>query len=89
MYVLTQNKAHEFVGQDAGGDKGHPQTNVQLLSDLRLHPHEQTATHTHTHITHRKTSYPSYFHKHAKAENVADVRFSVTFLKICHRDELT
>lgn len=46
MYVLTQNKAHEFVGQDAGGDKGHPQTNVQLLSDLRLHPHEQTATHT-------------------------------------------
>lgn len=43
----TYDKSQQFVRQQAGGDEGHPQTDVQLLSQFRLDPHEQT-THTHT-----------------------------------------
>lgn len=46
----TYNESQKFVRQQAGGDEGHPQSNIQLLGQLRLNPHEQTAqTHTHTH----------------------------------------
>ena len=47
--LLTHHEAHQFVGQEAGADESHPQGDVELLSDLRLHPHEQAETHTHTH----------------------------------------
>lgn len=35
-------KSQEFVRQKAGRDEGHPQTDVELLRQLRLEPHEQT-----------------------------------------------
>lgn len=40
---LTNHEAHEFIWQQTGSDKGHPQTNIQFLCDFRLHPHEQAA----------------------------------------------
>ena len=71
--LLTHHEAHQFVGQDAGADEGHPQGDVELLSDLRLHPHEQAETHTHTqthtqertqvHPWHKRTEEHTHTHK--------------------------
>lgn len=38
---LTNSKAHQAVGEEARSQKGGPQSDIELLRDLRLHPHEQ------------------------------------------------
>lgn len=43
----TDDEAQQFIWQQAGGDEGYPQTNVELLSQLWPDPHEQTK-HTNT-----------------------------------------
>lgn len=43
---LTQGEAHQAVGEEAGSQEGGPQRDVQLLSDLGLHPHEQAGRET-------------------------------------------
>lgn len=43
---LTNHEAQEFVRQETGSDEGHPQTNIEFLSDFGLHPHEQAETQT-------------------------------------------
>lgn len=45
--ISTYDESQQLVGQQAGGDEGHQETNVQLLSQLWLNPHKQTAN-THT-----------------------------------------
>ena len=39
--LLTQGQSHQAVGEEAGGEEGGPQSDIQLLRDLRLDPHEQ------------------------------------------------
>lgn len=39
----TYDESQQLVGQQAGGDEGHQETNVQLLGQLWLNPHKQTA----------------------------------------------
>lgn len=66
VIILTNHEAHQLIGQDAGGDEGHPQSDVQLLSDLRLNPHKQTDVHirtqtsTQTHTNMEKHSLVSF-----------------------------
>lgn len=43
---LTYHEAHEFVGQQAGADEGHPQADVEFPGALRLHPHKQAGKQT-------------------------------------------
>lgn len=51
--ISTYDESQQLVGQQAGGDEGHQETNVQLLSQLWLNPHKQTAnTHTQAHTQH-------------------------------------
>lgn len=40
--MCTYDEAQQFVWQQAGGDEGHQQSHIQLPSQLRLNPHEQT-----------------------------------------------
>lgn len=42
MLRCTYDESQQFVGQQAGGDEGHPQADVQLLGQLWPNPHEQT-----------------------------------------------
>lgn len=46
----TNHEAQEFIWQQTGGDEGQPQTNIQLLCDFRLHPHEQAAMKTQSYM---------------------------------------
>lgn len=41
MYLLTHGEPHQAVGEEAGGQEGSPERDIQLLCDLRLDPHEQ------------------------------------------------
>lgn len=51
--ISTYDESQQLVGQQAGGDEGHQETNVQLLSQLWLNPHKQTANrHTQAHSQH-------------------------------------
>lgn len=73
VIILTNHEAHQLIGKDAGGNEGHPQSDVQLLSDLRLNPHKQTDVHirtqtstqTHTNMEkHSLVSFRSWAHFH-------------------------
>lgn len=44
--LLTQGEAHQTVREEAGSQERGPQCDVQLLRDLRLHPHEQAGRET-------------------------------------------
>lgn len=44
--LLTHGEAHQAVGEEAGGQEGGPERDVQLLRGLGLHPHEQAARET-------------------------------------------
>lgn len=41
FFFLTNSKPHQAVGEEARSQKGGPQSDIELLRDLRLHPHEQ------------------------------------------------
>lgn len=56
VMILTDHEAHQLVGQDTRGDEGHPQSDVQFLSDLRLNPHEQTDVHVRTQTSTHNTN---------------------------------
>jgi hypothetical protein len=45
-HLLTYSKSHQAVGEEAGGQEGGPQRDIQLLRDLRLDPHEQAGRKT-------------------------------------------
>lgn len=44
--LLTHGEPQQAVGEEAGSQEGSPQHDIQLLRDLRLHPHEQAARET-------------------------------------------
>lgn len=39
--LLTHGQSHQAVREEAGGEEGSPERDVQLLRDLGLDPHEQ------------------------------------------------